>query len=356
MKLYEVMCKAEDDLRIIVCDKTNKRRADDKENDELVTSRTEGYFYGRVTKKRKAVPKRDYWQSPSIRLGSVSSTLAKKESIDEDSLTFDSEDEEYALAVKEFNKFFKRRGRFVRQPRDERKLLQRSRNDKNGKNERKCFRCRDPNHLIGVCPKFPRNNNQRAFIGGAWSDSGGKLRKKRLRQILSCSSMRPMDRLRNQLGADEWIKDSGCSKHMTVEESLNVTFDETPPPPKTSPLEDDDLVEEEAIEVSKTRPLGNDLEDKSLENNEILNIKESKSHPLENVIELKNINEALKYESWVIAISKPLLAISTTEAKYVSAGNACQQALWMKQALVDYDIRLDDIPIICDNKEAIDLS
>ncbi|GJT38475.1 retrovirus-related pol polyprotein from transposon TNT 1-94 [Tanacetum coccineum] len=45
---------------------------------------------------------------------------------------------------------------------------------------------------------------------------------------------------------------------MKVEESLNVTFDETPPPPKTSPLEDDELVEEEAIEVSKTKPIGND--------------------------------------------------------------------------------------------------
>ncbi|GKB02610.1 retrovirus-related pol polyprotein from transposon TNT 1-94 [Tanacetum coccineum] len=59
---------------------------------------------------------------------------------------------------------------------------------------------------------------------------------------------------------------------MKVKESSNVTFDETPPPPKTSPLEDDDLVEEEAIEVNKTRPLGNDLEDKSLENNEIINM------------------------------------------------------------------------------------
>nr|GFA80903.1 retrovirus-related Pol polyprotein from transposon TNT 1-94 [Tanacetum cinerariifolium] len=46
-----------------------------------------------------------------------------------------------------------------------------------------------------------------------------------------------------------------------VEESLNVIFDETPPPPKTSPLEDDELVEKEAIEVSKTKPIGNDLED-----------------------------------------------------------------------------------------------
>nr|GEV83260.1 retrovirus-related Pol polyprotein from transposon TNT 1-94 [Tanacetum cinerariifolium] len=31
------------------------------------------------------------------------------------------------------------------------------------------------------------------------------------------------------------------------------------------------------------------------------------------------------------------LAISTTEAEYVSAEKACQQALWMKQALIDYE-------------------
>ncbi|GJS53939.1 retrovirus-related pol polyprotein from transposon TNT 1-94 [Tanacetum coccineum] len=35
------------------------------------------------------------------------------------------------------------------------------------------------------------------------------------------------------------------------------------------------------------------------------------------------------------------LAISTTKAEYVSAGKACQQALWMKQALIDYNVRLD---------------
>ncbi|GJT61808.1 retrovirus-related pol polyprotein from transposon TNT 1-94 [Tanacetum coccineum] len=44
------------------------------------------------------------------------------------------------------------------------------------------------------------------------------------------------------------------------------------------------------------------------------------------------------------------LAISTTKAEYVSAGKACQQALWMKQALIDYDVRLNDVPIMCDNK------
>ncbi|GJS82549.1 hypothetical protein Tco_0749090 [Tanacetum coccineum] len=89
---------------------------------------------------------------------------------------------------------------------------------------------------------------------------------------------------------------------MKIEESLNVTFDEIPPPSKTSPLVDDVLDEEEAIK------------------------------------------------------KQTALAISTTGAEYVSAGKACQQALWMKQALIDYDIRLDDVPIMCANKGAIDLS
>ncbi|GKF68368.1 hypothetical protein Tco_0198047 [Tanacetum coccineum] len=41
--------------------------------------------------------------------------------------------------------------------------------------------------------------------------------------------------------------------------------------------------------------------------------------------------------SWFLK-KQTALAISTTEAEYVSAGKACQQALWMKQALIDYDI------------------
>ncbi|GKA12621.1 hypothetical protein Tco_0692167 [Tanacetum coccineum] len=50
------------------------------------------------------------------------------------------------------------------------------------------------------------------------------------------------------------------------------------------------------------------------------------------------------------------LAIFTIKAEYVSPGKACQQALWMKQTLIDYDIRLDNVPIMCDNKGAIDFS
>ncbi|GJS73192.1 retrovirus-related pol polyprotein from transposon TNT 1-94 [Tanacetum coccineum] len=342
-----------------------------------------------------------------------------------------------------------------------------------------------------------------------------------------------------------------------VEESLNVTFDETPPPSKTSPLVDDDLDEEEAVKVTEKKNLENDIVDETLEVDEIINIKESRNHPLENVIgnlnqrtlrsqaqnqsnffcfistiEPKNVNEALGDESWIVAMQEELnqfvannvwelvpqprnmtiigtkwvfrnkldengivsrnkarlvaqgynqqegidydetyapsvksvdstkyrgmigsllyltasrpdimfsvclcarfqeapktshleavkhifryikgtthlglwypkgtdietvvyadsdhagdyvdqkstsgictfvgccltswfskkqtaLAISTTEAEYVSTGKACQQELWMKQAIINYDLRLDDVPIMCDNKGAIDLS
>ncbi|GKE94426.1 hypothetical protein Tco_1579281, partial [Tanacetum coccineum] len=97
---------------------------------------------------------------------------AKKESSDEECSTSGNEDEEYAMEVRDFKKFFKRRGRFMRQPRNDKKTFQRSRDDKNGKNDRKYFRFSDPNHLIGECPKPPKDKNQRAFVGDSWSDSG----------------------------------------------------------------------------------------------------------------------------------------------------------------------------------------
>ncbi|GJY33551.1 retrovirus-related pol polyprotein from transposon TNT 1-94 [Tanacetum coccineum] len=442
--------------------------------------------YEEVIKKDVETVKGKKEQSRSLAL------KVKKEVSDEDSSSSDSEDEEYAMAVKEFKKFFKRRGRFARQPRGDRKTFQRSRNDGYDKSERKCFRCGDPNHFIGECSKPPKNTDQRAFIGGVWSDNGEDEVEKTKDEACLVAQAPDEICLGVNLEPDEWIKDSGCSKHMTgnrklfssykayngddysrytwtrflankteafeefeifskmiqnklgcsivsirtdhgrefdnevqfgkycdlngishnfsaprtpqsngvverknrtlqemsrtmlneqsipqkfwcnaidtstyiinrvsirrilgktpyellrgrkpnlnyfrvfgskcfilntkdyltkfdpksyegvflgysqsskayiilnkqtmkVEESLNVTFDETPPPPKTSPLEDDELVEEEAIEVSKTKPIGNDLEDISLENNQIINIKESKSHPLENVI--GNLNQ-----------------------------------------------------------------
>nr|GEW19747.1 putative reverse transcriptase domain-containing protein [Tanacetum cinerariifolium] len=94
---------------------------------------------------------------------------AKKESSDEECLTFGSKDEEYKWRL-ETSRSSSREN--VRQPQNDKKTFLRSRDDKNGKSDRKCFRCGDPNHLIRECPKPPKDKNQRAFIGGSWSDSG----------------------------------------------------------------------------------------------------------------------------------------------------------------------------------------
>ncbi|GJW27161.1 retrotransposon protein [Tanacetum coccineum] len=363
------------------------------------------------------------------------------------------------MAVRDFNKFFKRRGRFVRQPQNDKKTFQRSRDDKNGKSERKCFSCGDPNNLIGECLKPPRDKNQRVFVGGSWSDSEEEDDEKVKDETCLVAHTSSEICVGVDLEPDEWIKDSGCSKHMAgnrkllstynaynrvkspkdgkvigrcirkkglyvmklgnklkdkiclatidenstlwhrrlghanmrliqslaskelvrnlpklkfdqhfcdackmgkqahashkaknvvsmtrclellhmdlfspsvvwsyggnrytlvivddysskayiilnkhtrkVKESLNVTFDETPPPSKTSPLVDDDLDEEEAIKVTEKKNLENNIEDETLEIDEIVNIKESRNHPLENVIgslnqrTLRNVDNTL---------------------------------------------------------------
>ncbi|GJV78337.1 hypothetical protein Tco_1509921 [Tanacetum coccineum] len=79
--------------------------------------------YEEVIKKDSETVKSKREQSRSIAL------KARKDSSDDNSSTSDSEDEEYAMA------------------------------------------CGDPNHLVGECPKLSRYQNQKAFVGGSWSDS-----------------------------------------------------------------------------------------------------------------------------------------------------------------------------------------
>nr|GEU39246.1 zf-CCHC domain-containing protein/UBN2 domain-containing protein [Tanacetum cinerariifolium] len=159
--------------------------------------------YEEVIKKDLKTVKGKKEQSRSLAL------KAKKEVSDEDSSSSDSEDEEYAMAVKEFKKFFKRRGRFVRQPRGDRKTFQRNRNDGYGKSERKFFRCGDPNHLIGECSKPPKKNDQRAFIGGAWSDNKEDEVEKTKDETCRVAQAPDEICLRITLELDEWIKDNG---------------------------------------------------------------------------------------------------------------------------------------------------
>ncbi|GJT03478.1 retrovirus-related pol polyprotein from transposon TNT 1-94 [Tanacetum coccineum] len=143
--------------------------------------------------------------------------------------------------------------------------------------------------ILYECPKPPRDKNQRAFVGGSWSDSGGEddekiqdeacLVAQAPNEVPEASSplcaMHTMEvmsflvaifavtslakcRVTFSEHDSEITKDGKVvgysqnskeyiilNKHTrTIEESLNVTFDETPPPSKTSPLVDDTLDEE----------------------------------------------------------------------------------------------------------------
>nr|GEU75789.1 retrotransposon protein [Tanacetum cinerariifolium] len=149
---------------------------------------------------------------------------AKKESSDDECSTSGSEDEEYAMAVRDFKKFFKRRGIFVRQPRNDKKTFQRNRDDKNDKSERKCFRCGDPNHLSGECSKPLKDNNQIEFVGGSWSDIGEEDDEKTKDDMCLVAQASNEICLGVDLEPDEWIKDSGCSKHMTGNQNLFSTY------------------------------------------------------------------------------------------------------------------------------------
>nr|GEX93275.1 alpha/beta hydrolases superfamily protein [Tanacetum cinerariifolium] len=116
---------------------------------------------------------------------------AKKESSDEDSLNFDSEDEEYAIAVKEFKKFLKRRGIFARQPRKKESHFKE----------------------VEVTMMSSRSNNQNAFIGGSWSDSGKDEKEKAKDKTCLVAQASNEICLGINLDPDEWIKYSGYSKH-----------------------------------------------------------------------------------------------------------------------------------------------
>ncbi|GKD39278.1 retrovirus-related pol polyprotein from transposon TNT 1-94, partial [Tanacetum coccineum] len=188
---------------------------------------------------------------------------ARKNSTDEEVSCSESDDEEYVMAVRDFKKFFRRRGKFVRQPHDDKKNFRKIKEDKKEKEDR--IDSEDDSKKKEICLMALNNNEVR---------------------------------LKVKIELDELIKDSGCSRHMTgnkdlflsykaidgetkrVEESLNVRFDESPPT-KSSSLVDGDIIESQIIE--------NQIEDIEIKENEplnkeIVNIKETKDHPIDSVI------------------------------------------------------------------------
>ncbi|XP_057745484.1 secreted RxLR effector protein 161-like [Arachis stenosperma] len=50
------------------------------------------------------------------------------------------------------------------------------------------------------------------------------------------------------------------------------------------------------------------------------------------------------------------VALSTVEAEYISASACCSQLIWLKTQLEDYKLKINSIPLFCDNMSAINIS
>ena len=50
------------------------------------------------------------------------------------------------------------------------------------------------------------------------------------------------------------------------------------------------------------------------------------------------------------------VSLSTTKAEYVAVESFCSQILWIKQQLLDYELKLGCVPIKCDITSAINLT
>ncbi|GJX12622.1 hypothetical protein Tco_0204380 [Tanacetum coccineum] len=209
------------------------------------------------------------------------SIKAKKESSDDETLISRSDDEEYAMTVKNFKKFFRRKGRFVRQPREE--------NDK--------------------------GMTRKARVIGTALDA--VIRIISLANVQSLHETRIKKHLLEVLGAIAKIKPRTKPTKKLVS-WLNRQM--SPPPTKLSPLVNDDVGEEEAIE-RKVKVDNNNVEYEFIEVDEVVNIKESKSNPLEQVYDTSLSALVLctlvsRGEEWQILIP---LSISTNVSSWASS-------------------------------------
>ncbi|GJT46898.1 zf-CCHC domain-containing protein [Tanacetum coccineum] len=125
-------------------------------------------------------PKKDLEVSKNKKEKYKSLALKERKVLSEEDASYsDSNDEEYAMAVRDFKKYFRRRGKFVRQPYNDKKNFRKEKEDKKEKEDRTCFKCSDPNHFISDCPKHSFGD-QKAFVVSCWSDSGDDSKKEEI--------------------------------------------------------------------------------------------------------------------------------------------------------------------------------
>ncbi|GJZ47711.1 retrovirus-related pol polyprotein from transposon TNT 1-94 [Tanacetum coccineum] len=202
-----------------------------------------------------------------------------EESNDLSTLPLESDDEEYVMAVRDFKKFFRRRGKFVRQPYDDKKNFQKIKEDKKEKEDHSSLslklasfknssiflqemlekqKTQKDKHRIRFTEDIASTSNtktkksgpvdkemstvesalpvpsarepassikqNRLPAGNGESLESNLIKKNSSVQITKKPSLNTSVRLKVMLEPDEWIKDSGCSRHMTGNKDLFLSY------------------------------------------------------------------------------------------------------------------------------------
>nr|GEV06746.1 retrovirus-related Pol polyprotein from transposon TNT 1-94 [Tanacetum cinerariifolium] len=241
---------------------------------------------------------------------------AKKESSDDETLTSGSDDEEYAMAVRNLKSSLEERVNLLGN--------QEKKRSHSGKEIRRKERVTE-NVLDAVI--------QIISLAIVQNHLATKIKRPSLEVLGAIAKMTPKTkptmklvswlnrRMRKKLihnSIDESKKPSLKPSPKSGIESLNVTFDEIPLPTKLSPLVDDDVGEEEAIRKNTKIVNINNEEDESIEVDEIVNIKESKNYPLDQVI--GNLNQRTlrsQAQNHKVYVAQPSRFIDFKKPNYV---------------------------------------
>nr|GEV06147.1 uncharacterized mitochondrial protein AtMg00810-like [Tanacetum cinerariifolium] len=263
---------------------------------------------------------------------------AKKESSDDETLTSGSDVEEYAIAVRNFKRLFRRKGKLVRQPREENKSFQ-QRDEKKG----------ELNFFLGLQIKQMEDDiffNRSKYIKEMLKKFGlvdSKPTKTSMSMKIKLTKDDEADfvdryKYRGMIGSLLYLIVSRPDIMFSV--SLCARFQENP---NTTHLE---IVNRIFKYIRGTSHLGLWYSKAT----GIETIVYADSDHAGDYVDRKSTSGICTFmgcclTSWY-AKKQTALAISTTEAEYISVGKACQQALWMKQALIDYGIHIDDVSIM----------
>ncbi|GJU67336.1 hypothetical protein Tco_1253595 [Tanacetum coccineum] len=153
-------------------------------------------------------------------------------------------DEEYAMAVKDFKKFFKRRGKFVRQPYDDKKNIRKVKGGKKGKksegvsssdSEEEDDSKKDKIYLVALDNNVLSDTlyySSSSLDSESLQNEYNKLCKISLGIINKNKLLKTKNeiidnkvRLKVKLEPDEWIKYIGCSRHIMGNKDLFSTYE-----------------------------------------------------------------------------------------------------------------------------------